>query len=94
MRSSAVSRRGGAGAGIVSLAARAIAVFEADRGASAAPHSEQKFWPGAVTEPHSGHEVASDDPHSVQNFAPDTLSVPQRGQTVAAPLTSNAECKA
>ena len=60
----------------------------AERGDSAAPHSEQKFWPAAVVLPHSGHEVDSADPHSMQNLAPGTLSVPQRGQAVPAPLTS------
>jgi hypothetical protein len=57
----------------VSLAARTA--LEADRGDRAAPQSEQKFWPGAVTWPHSGHDVDSADPHSVQNLAPDALSV-------------------
>jgi hypothetical protein len=50
-------------------------VLEADRGDRAAPHSEQKFWPGAVTWPHSGHDVDSAEPHSMQNLAPGALSV-------------------
>jgi hypothetical protein len=38
-----------AGGDTVSLPDRAVAGFEAERGDSAVPHSEQKFWPGAVT---------------------------------------------
>jgi hypothetical protein len=72
VRSSAEPRRGAApgGSGNVALAAPAPPGLEADRGDSAAPHSEQKFCPGAVSCPQSGHDVESAAPHSMQNFAP------------------------
>jgi hypothetical protein len=72
----------GPGARIVSLTGRPTAGVEAARGASAAPHPEQNFCPGAVGSPHSGHDVTSAAPHSMQNLAPGALSVPQCGQTV------------
>jgi hypothetical protein len=59
-----------AGAGIVSLPGRAVTRLVAERDDSAEPHSEQKFCPGAVSWPQSGHDVESADPHSMQNFAP------------------------
>jgi len=51
VRSSPDSRRAlvRSGAGNVPLDGRVGAWVEADRGDSAAPQSEQKFWPGAVT---------------------------------------------
>jgi len=72
VRTSAESRRGAATdcAGIVSVPGRAVTTTEADPGESAAPHSEQKFWPGTVGWPQSGHDVDSADPHSMQNLAP------------------------
>ena len=73
MRTSAESRRGAAtaGTGIVSVPERADTGTEADAGDRAAPHCEQKFWPGAVGCPQSGHDVDSADPHSMQYLAPD-----------------------